>query len=277
MSRTLRVATTWALSALVSIALILTLVAPLYGAFRWDRAHVLAAAAMVAIILTTWTLRLNNRPTSAGRHRWSRSLVMLSFAGMLLTQMQIGRALTVRPGFDAGAVYNMASAMSVDVPLSAAQLDYISTYPNNWALIGILRTWFGLSIRAGNTDLLMSAVILNALALTAAAFFGYLTLRRIGRPIAAYLFLAFAWVFLALSPWIAVAYSDTLTMPFTAALFYLFSLTRSAPHLAARCGLWTAMAAISAVGYQLKPTAIFALAAAVLVAATATHVRTRGQ
>ncbi|MEG2652356.1 MAG: glycosyltransferase family 39 protein, partial [Ruthenibacterium sp.] len=79
----------------------------------------------------------------------------------------------------------------------------------------------------------------------------------------------------ALSPWIAVPYSDTYSMPFAMGSIYFYVLAREQRHplrsglYAALCGAWLAL------GARMKPTIVLLIAAVVLVELLCTAGRRR--
>ncbi|SEC42569.1 hypothetical protein SAMN04489844_2272 [Nocardioides exalbidus] len=255
------------LAAALLVVVVHTVVSPLYGAYRWSTAPSLVVAAVLVVALLPATLALARCAGWLEGHPWPRrTLVALALAGIFYAQVQIGWAIRLPPGWDASQVAGIAERMALGLPDDPGQVSYISTYPNNALVVAVLHLWDAFTISRGNPDLWAAAVVLVAGAMTSAVALAYLAARRMGGPVAAYLLLAFSVVFVALSPWVPVAYSDTLTMPFPAAVLYLFSLERSRRRTTTRVALWAAMAVVTMVGYALKPTAVFALAAAALVA-----------
>lgn len=265
---TLRRAPMWVLSTIVALVLAHVLVAPLYGAYRYDRTHsaVVAVLFTVGLPVVAWGVRRVVPWLEA--HQWvRRALVSLHAVVLVLVQLTLGRALAVYPGFDAGMIHMIAHTSVLGLPRGADLTGYIAAYPNNWLLISVVRHAYAASAGLGEGNVLLAAVVLNTAALTTSVCLAYLTARRIGRLATAYLVLGLSWVFIGLTPWIAVAYSDTLAMPFTIAVLYLFSVERtSGTARTTRAALWFAMACVGVVGYHVKPTAVFVLVAVIAVA-----------
>jgi hypothetical protein len=267
----MRRAPVWLLSVVAGLVLLHVLVAPLYGPYRYSRTHAVLAAVLFAVVLPALTLGVHRVVPWLEQHPWARrALVCANAAALVLVQYAVGNALAIPPGFDAGIVHTIAGTFALELPLGVGLPDYMAAYPNNWLLISVLAHWYDLWLALGGQDVLTAAVVLNALALTISVCLTYLAARRMARPATAYVLLCLSWLFIGLSPWVAVPYSDTLAMPFTAFVLFLFSLERADG--AARwwrAVLWCAMAATGVVGYQVKPTAIFVLGAVALVAVTA--------
>jgi hypothetical protein len=267
----MRRAPVWLLSVVVGLVLLHVLVAPLYGPYRWSRTHVVLAAALFAVALPAFALGVRRAVPWLEEHPWSRrALVLANAVALVLVQYAIGNAIAIPPGFDAGIVHTIAGTFALELPLGVGLPDYMAAYPNNWLLISVLAHWYDLWLGLGGQDVLTAAVVLNALALTVSVCLTYVAARRLGRPATAYVLLGLSWLFIGLSPWVAVPYSDTLAMPFTACVLFLFSLERTEGAATWwRALLWCAMAATGLVGYQVKPTAVFAFGAVALVAVAA--------
>ena len=88
--------------------------------------------------------------------------------------------------------------------------------------------------------------------------FVYLAARRLGAPVTAYVAGVFCFVFIGVSPWIGVVYSDTVGMLPIAVLAYLAVLLRDATG-PSRAALWAAVGVVGALGYAIKPTIVFAV------------------
>lgn len=273
----LRRAPVWVLSTVVALVLLRVLVSPLYGPYRYDRTHAAVAAVLFALALPAAAWGVRRLVPWLEQHRWvRRALVVAHLLALVVVQFTVGNAIRLAPGFDAGIVHTIGATFALELPLSDGLADYLAAYPNNWLLIGVLHHWYDLWLGLGGRDVLTAAVVLNAAALTLSVLLAYLTARRMSRPATAYVLLGLSWIFIGLSPWVAVPYSDTLAMPFTALVLYLFSVERTTGGaLGWRALLWFGMAATGLVGYHVKPTAVFVLGAVVLVALVASWRPTR--
>ena len=114
---------------------------------------------------------------------------------------------------------------------------------------------------------------INALVMCASIGVAYGVARRIASPAAAYVTLFLAGALLTLSPWIGVAYSDTLGMIFPITIAWLYVRLRAATARPVVAGLWFAIALVGSLGYQVKPTVVFAAGAAVAVSLVGLHWR----
>lgn len=258
-----------ALGVFLLLVVLHTVFSPLYGAYRYDTSAVLVVSAVLLLAVAPLTLVLARVAGPLEVRPWTRRASVVAVIGAIFyTQLQVGWAIRVSPGWDASMVAGIGERLALGLPDDPVQQFYVAAYPNNALIVAVLHLWDSLSVATGHLDLWASGVVLVALAMTSAVTLAYLAARRMGGPVPAYVTLGLALVFVGLSPWSAVAYSDTLTMPFPALLLWLFSIEREQHRrgTAVRASLWTAMGAASVVGYALKPTAVFALAAAVVVA-----------
>ena len=101
----------------------------------------------------------------------------------------------------------------------------------------------------------------------------YLAARRLGRPLVAYVALAFCFVLVGVSPWIGVVYSDTVGMLPVALLAYLLAVLAGTKNLVPRTALWAAIGLVGVVGYEIKPTVVFVVLGAVLVGVLSSRLR----
>lgn len=243
-----------------------TVVAPLYGPHQYDRATVLTAAALAAAFLATASLAaVRVSVVLEEKAVLRRTLVVGFFVALGCVQLVIGLSIRMQVGWDASFVAEIAEGLARGAT-TAEHRDYVGLYPNNALIVALLHAWDNLALAAGRTDVYPFVLVLNSLAMISAVALTYLAARRIGGPVTGYLTLPLAALFIGLSPWIATAYSDTLTMPWPALVLWLFSIERTQSRIPARAALWTGMGFAAVIGYSLKPTAVFALAAAVLVA-----------
>lgn len=200
-----------------------------------------------------------------GRKHGTYWVGFLIAAGVLffVTQVAIGRAVRVDPGWDAGVLLSTATDLSSGGHFDPAD-SYFAQYPNNLLLAWVLWLYFSAMRQFGITDTLMAAVVLHSLVMSASVMFMASVGRRIAGYSVAVFFLIPSFVFIALGGWNGVPYSDTFGMIFPAAILWLVTMARER---SIRGGLapWAAAGVLGAIGYLIKPTAIFALAGSCIV------------
>ena len=84
--------------------------------------------------------------------------------------------------------------------------------------------------------------------------------RELFGDVAAVATLAIGFIFIGLSPWILVPYSDTFSMPFTVGVLYWASCCRDSKYRL------PVIVLLTGIGYLIKPTVIFALLSLILAA-----------
>ena len=228
---------------------------------------VIATATTVVVLPTLYKLCAVAAVWFDRRTAWHRSLVMVVALGCFFAvELLIGYAVRVLPDWDAGTIYRNAAGLATG-SMRTIDAEYYSMYPNNIVLTLLLAGYFSVLHQFGATDLYLGGIALNALTMTTAVFLTLVAARKIAGTATAVFALLPCTAFIALSPWIAVPYSDTLGMVFPVLLLLLFLQSREAKKPVYGYGLWIAMGLVSAVGFSIKPTIVFVLiaAAAVLV------------
>lgn len=274
MSRTLRVVSVAACALLLWI-LVWVVLAPVLPSDAYSRG-VVAVLAVVFLLVTLGLAWLLERATPwLERHTVVRRAgVAAAVASVFGVQLRTGIAIRYPPGWDAGIMEILAHGVAYDyLPTERAVLS-IDQYPNNALLTALLTRWLELCRWGGVDDYELQFVGINALVMCASVALAYAVARRIASPATAYVTLFLAGALLTLSPWIGVAYSDTLGMIFPIAIAWLYVRLRSVRSRPVVVALWFALAVVASLGYQVKPTVIFAAGAAVAVALIGLHWRT---
>ncbi|TLM87666.1 glycosyltransferase family 39 protein [Pseudarthrobacter sp. NamE5] len=181
----------------------------------------------------------------------------------LLVQLRIGYALQVLPGWDAGAVAE--SAFGIADGSMATFYDYFQTYPNNLAItVGLTKySQFLMAIGIPSSGFLFGAIALNCVVLCTAILLTYLCARHLISEGAAVFTLFPSALYIMFSPYISVVYSDSLGIVFPVLLLYLHLKAVRARAWQMKMVLWILLGTVTAVGFNLKPTAVFATAAIV--------------
>lgn len=180
-------------------------------------------------------------------------------------QLAIGYTTLREPGFDARHLYSTAAGLEQAAWPTAPE--YYMQYPNNIFLLLGLSRYFAVIKDLGfdDGDLLLGAVVLNAVFLTAGMWATYLVARRLGGGTVAITSLAIAAPFVVVSPWIGTLYSDTLALVFPVLILGMYLRARDAAGARSRWAWWLLIGVITAIGYSIKPTVIFATVAVVVV------------
>ncbi|MET1154660.1 hypothetical protein [Arthrobacter sp.] len=258
------------LSLLASI-----IISPIQLAFlHYNIVPVLAGSAVALLVLpSVYSAAMKAAAWIDSKHK----LVHLSLMSVLLMvffsiQITIALSLYSFPGWDAGAVLSNAFGLA-DGSLHTINADYFSKYPNNIFLTLMLTAFSRLMLLLGVTDLLLASVVLNVAVLLSGILLTYLVARRLAGTGAAMLTLLPSIVFVVISPWIAVPYSDTFALPFPVLLIYLYLRAKDASRFEIKMCFWAVLGFAAVVGYSIKPTVVFVLVAIVGVDLTLTVYR----
>lgn len=250
------------LSTLVALVLVNVVADPPPTLVPYSTALVVAAAlgllALTPLLYAAaaWSAGMLDRmPRPA---RWT--LAAAALLVLTLVPAVIGLAVRVPPGWDAGAVLDTATAFARGTHYDFAE-QYFAWYPNNLFLALALGCYFKLVGAFGVTDTLAAAIWLHAVFMAVSSLLAVRLARRVAGPAAGVGTLLVTVPFVALGPWSGVPYSDTLSMPFPIAILLLADMARTAPR-GRSVLLWAAVGVLTAVGAQVKPTVVFALAAA---------------
>ncbi|MCF6378549.1 glycosyltransferase family 39 protein [Nocardioides KLBMP 9356] len=250
------------------------LVAPKYGVVRWPRVGVPVAAAVVLVVLVLAVVASRGLVRRLEERPWLRRVLLLvALLAMFAVQVRLGYSIRFNPGWDAGFLETQTRGIvdgTIPVESVAATL---AAYPNNLFLASLMTRFWEQWLGAGHTDGDLGLVLVNAAVLCASVVFVYLAARRLGGPATAYVASLFCVVFVGVSPWIGVVYSDTVGMLPIAVLAYLAVLLRDVTGWA-RPLLWLAVGVVGALGYAIKPTVVFAVLALVAVTVLTTAWRT---
>lgn len=250
-------------------------VSPKFSSTRWSQVWTAVAAIGGLALLVGAVVSSRGLVARLESRRWVRRAIVSAFVVLVFAmQVRVGYAIRFDPGWDAGTMEFFTKGV-VDGSLTVRSVsDAYSQYPNNLFLASLMiwlwRAWFG----AGLADTDLALVLVNASVLTAAILVTYLSARRVGRPAVAYVVLGLSLVLIGFSPWLGVVYSDTVGMLPIALLGYLICLLATVRSVWARAAIWAGVGAVGAIGYQIKPTVVFVVIAAVLVGLLTTRWRT---
>ncbi|MCC9174667.1 hypothetical protein [Arthrobacter sp. zg-Y179] len=253
------------LCALILWALLTNVVDPHYGFSRYHTGWALLAAAVVPGLMAGLYWLLQKAAPAAARHRAWTYLPWAAVWGLLLwIQMRVAYAVRLPPDWDAYAIADAAAGLAGKTIDSVPP--YFETNPNNVLLVLLVAAYYELALSLGYHDLGMMTAFLNGLVLFAGTVLTYCAVRMLGGRIAAAVSLVPTTVFLVLSPWAGVLYSDTVGVLFTVLILCLLLASRRSARLTVRVPLWILAGAVAAVGYGIKPTVLICLVAAGITA-----------
>ncbi|MCQ1956643.1 hypothetical protein NNX39_09030 [Arthrobacter sp. zg-Y826] len=253
------------LCGLILWALLTNVVFPHYGASQYRTGWALLAAAVVPGLMTGLYWLLRRTAAAAARHRpWTYLPWAGVWALLLWIQMRVAYAVRLPPDWDAYAVADAAAGLAGKTIDSVPP--YFETNPNNLLLMLLMAAYYELALSLGFQDLGMITAFLNGSVLFAGTVLTYCAVRMLGGRIAAAVSLVPTTVFLVLSPWAGVLYSDTVGVLFTVLILCLLLVSRRSASLTVRVPLWILAGAVAAVGYGIKPTVLICLVAAGITA-----------
>lgn len=196
------------------------------------------------------------------RHR--RAVLAIGFLGVFLVQLLFIRETYATVGWDPRAVFAAAIDLShfTQSPLAVftpetytspgLSVSYWSSYPNNLLLAFVYEMVFRFCALVGLPSAVFMCTALNVLVLDVAILLAALCAGRLWGSSAERMTLLVAVPLLGFSPWISIAYSDTIATVFPVLVLYLYlryiEATQREQYLYA-----AAIGAVSAVGYLLKP------------------------
>ncbi len=258
---------TYAFCLFVLWVLVNILIHPLPGMSTYEMGPVLGGSLLVILGLPV----VYYCALTAGGWMACRSGVIrvLIIGGVLIAflsvQIWIGYAIHSWPDWDAGTILTNAEELAQGKN-RFINAGYFSIYPNNIMFVLFLWKYFALVATFGATDLFSAAIVLNAIVLTLGILLTYLVARRLAHHGMAIFTLVLSAVYVVLSPWIAVPYSDTFGLIFPVLLLYLYLLQQDTKGRVTRMMLWAGMGIVGVIGYNIKPTAVFTLIAIAIVA-----------
>lgn len=227
-----------------------------YGWYFW--VFLLVVAALFALLWLALGRLKAGRLAPMLQKRWP--LLLLAFLVLLFVcQAAFARAAALPLNWDISML--AATAANPNNPDSAF---YFSVYPNNFFLLAVYRAVWRLANLTGMGYWFCLSLV-NIVAVDAAlAGMVWLVRRWLGLRLAA-LALFLGTLLFALSPWLLVLYSDTLSLPFVVGALLLYDLGARAKSLGAKAVLAALMGLCVALGVTVKPTVILMAAAIAVV------------
>ncbi len=232
--------------------------------------------ALAVVALMHGVARWGRRPVDwLERHaRVRRGIGIGALAAAAIVMVRLGMAVRFPPGWDAGAVEDWGHGLAHGHRTAEDHAVMAARYPNNLSLVGWLARWYQFCDLLGVSSMGMGTVLLNVLALGGAVVLMWTLARRVAGPMAGYVVLVPAVPLVVVSPWIGVAYSDTLGTVFPIGIVLLFLVARDTASARVQVLCWTGVGLLGLVGYRIKPTVVFALLA--VLAGVLLELRRRG-
>ena len=215
---------------------------------------------MACLSVLAWIV-MHRRTDSGVRRRdaWKRLLCWMVLFG---TQLVLCFHAYFMPGWDVGAVLDAAYyAAGADVYINEG---YFSMYPNNIPLV----MFFSVIIRLlrfvlGSPGLDRCVFVIIAVQCLLNTFTGMLCseiIRKETGSDGAACFTAIVYsMFVGLSPWLMVPYSDSMVLVFPTLTLALYQRFRD------RHWVWPVIGVVCALGYMIKPQAVIVFIAVVIV------------
>ncbi|WP_461168680.1 hypothetical protein [Arthrobacter sp. Z1-15] len=250
---------------------------PHFGHSRYETVWALAACAVVLALMAAFYLGLRKAGPFLLRHRLLTGLGSAGLWVLLFTaHLRLAYAVRLPADWDSHAIFMSATGLALG---TQTEIDsaYFSLNTNNILLTLLLSIYFKLALSLGVTNLEQAAALLNAIVLFLGIALTYAAGRMIGGRTMAALTLLPCTIFILISPWLGVLYSDTVGLMFPVLILCLLLAAQRTQRLAVRIPLWVLAGAAGAVGYGIKPTVLICLLAAAGTAVCSPKLRRRGQ
>jgi len=194
-------------------------------------------------------------------------VMVISMGVIFILQMIYVCLTTTSIGWDVGMV--VGSAIS-DNPTENSL--YFSRNTNNLFLAFSFRfVAYLYRIAFGNVEYIWHVLsVINVIAIDISIVLIFFIGKKMFSLKIAYIAYGLSVLLFGFFPWIIVPYSDTLAMPFTVLIFWLFLLLKDARKLRYRILLSVVIGSITFIGYLIKPTVVIVLIAALLITLVST-------
>lgn len=224
------------------------------GIADWAPAFALAGIALVLLAgIAVSRVRCAGFAETLRRPKTFWTVFAVGIAALVACQAAVVAGGWFVGGWDVGIVSHRS------VYDEATVTEYLSHYPNNLALYGLFGKLEALGAALGMAEPYLACVVGACACVTASTALSVCCARRLFGLGAGYLALALGAVFVGLSPWILVPYSDAYGMLCPTVVLFCFVTFGVRPASVA------AMTAATVVGYSVKPTAVFVTAGVVIV------------
>jgi hypothetical protein len=224
---------------------------------------VISAMALAGLLILVAGRKVQN-----SKIRSNSLIIVLIFIGTLAVQYIIGHSLqSTGYTWDSQEIFNQASKFATHGTIDTGYVKYLLDNPNNIALLAALGGLFKACMHFGIHDFMTVAVNLNVLLLWLAQVLTYLVAKMLYGKRIALISILFSFVFINLTMYVQIPYTDSLTIIFPILLLYLSLRIVKAKRLSIRIGLAAIIGAITLMGYLIKPTVLIALVALLVTGA----------
>ncbi|MDO5117177.1 MAG: hypothetical protein Q4D34_01610 [Eggerthellaceae bacterium] len=216
----------------------------------------IAIGLAICAIIARSINRQNTRQDSARNH--FGLIIVIGSICLLIVQIIIFCGCRFETGWDVLRLVQMSN--DAQTMYAETLPEYYSIYPNQLFLgglfrrIGIIVSFFGV------TDTYAALTICGLICVNISIALAAFAAEKLAGKAAGYFTFAIAALLIGINPWILVPYSDTFAMPFTTLQFWAYFCIKK------KQVRWPVIASSAYIGYCIKPTAIFALAAICIVA-----------
>lgn len=192
-----------------------------------------------------------------------RKTVIVCSVLLFALQLFIAYHIYFLTGWDAGLIGGNAMHLANGVPLDMA---YYSQYPNNIFLTFVYAFILKINQLITVEASFFSIVIVQCLLSAVVAYLVYSVTFEFtkNKPLSFFAFLLYA-IFVGLSPWFVIPYSDASGILFPLAIFKLWQMAHSAASKYKGYILYALMGLLAFVGYKIKPQIAIVFIAVVLI------------
>lgn len=201
------------------------------------------------LVLAIWKLRGLTFIRRIETKKAFRVITITASVLLLLCELVILHGCNFLTGWDAGTITDFGNYNA----------DYYSIYPNQLFLTGVFATIREIGLLLGFESGYLCCAIVGCAHVAAAVFLISWIAKQLGGYKAGYCCLALAFVFIGLSPWILVPYSDTYGILWTVLILFCYVCVQK------RFLKWFGIVVATLIGFAIKPTVIFAFASIVVI------------
>ena len=207
--------------------------------------------------------RLDGAKRALGKKRSFSIAVTLGAVLLLAAQCYVVRGAWFETGWDTATISQVFHP--------EALTHYLSVYPNQVFLYCAFRVVAKIGLILGIQTSYLSLVLGGCLCVSLAVWFSAFSAKAVFGYAVGYATLVVSFSFVGLSPWIMVPYSDAYGILCPSVVLFCYCV------LGDTKAKWLTISFFSVIGYFIKPTAIFALAAILVVELYFAFTRRRGK
>ena len=182
---------------------------------------------------------------------WMLLVNLLFFAGLVFCSYHY----YFKTGWDAQTVEGTANLIALG-NYEEAQNRYFSFYPNNVFLTFLFSVVIKLGYAVGVTNYYFVTIVFQCLLFAAAGYLVYCCAEKLMNPVWAVGVWVLYVMFVGMSPWVVIPYSDATGVFFPILIFYIYLCIKNGRHI--RCNL-VLLTLVSYVGYRIKPQILIML------------------